>query len=176
MAEPVHVLKVPVTKEHMTWKINNIQSVFRIGFGGIFYNDESYWSATANKLKNHNQGTYKLVKSKNYNVSNGAYVMCWRHRWFCTLRYYAHNIHKVEHRRNGSFHRRCYIGWIPVTLSVCHTRKYAQHVSSALCNESLITVSGVSSATHTTQCVHIEILINHFWTFNPRRVTYVWRR
>ena len=28
--------------------------------------------------------------------------------------------------------------------------------------------SGLSSATHTTQCVHIEILINHFWTFNPQ--------
>ena len=28
--------------------------------------------------------------------------------------------------------------------------------------------SGVSSSTHTTQCVHIEILINHLWTFTPR--------
>ena len=28
--------------------------------------------------------------------------------------------------------------------------------------------SGVSSSTHTTQCVHIEILINHFWTFTTK--------
>ena len=34
-------------------------------------------------------------------------------------------------------------------------------------NRRSMLASGVSSSTHTTQCVHIEILINHFWTFTP---------
>ena len=33
--------------------------------------------------------------------------------------------------------------------------------------------SGVSSSTHTTQCVHIEILINHLWSFTPGHAAYV---
>ena len=35
--------------------------------------------------------------------------------------------------------------------------------------------SGVSSAKHTTQCVHTEILINHSWTFTPKYVACVER-
>ena len=37
-------------------------------------------------------------------------------------------------------------------------------------------ISGVSSSTHTTQCIHIEILINHLWTFTPGHAAYVGRR
>ena len=59
-----------------------------------------------------------------------------------------------------------------------HLVKYKTRIDNCSIVKGCIasTNSGVSSATHTTQCVHTEILINHFWTFTPRRVAYVWRR
>ena len=74
----------------------NIQSVFRIFFSA---NNESYWPVSANKLKVHDQGNYKLARLKKY-VPDGADVRCGWCWWFCTFRCDTHMLHKVKHQCN----------------------------------------------------------------------------
>ena len=66
-----------------------------------------------------------------------------------------------------------FLYWNPVLIEF--PRCCWSSMSSTLWN-SQSHVSGVSSAMHRTQCVHIEILVNHFATLTPRRVAYVGHR